>query len=103
MELIGLTGGRTRNVRLSALHTFFRYVALEEPSYALHCQRVLAIPSKRCERRPVEFLVEEEIAALVAAPDPTTWLGRRDRTLLLVAVRTGMRSCELIALRRAWT
>jgi integrase/recombinase XerD len=91
---------RTRNVRLSAFHAFFRYVALEEPSYALHCQRVLAIPSKRCERKPVEFLVEEEIAALVAAPDPTTWLGRRDRTLLLVAVRTGMRSCELIALRR---
>jgi integrase len=91
---------RTRNARLSALHAFFRYVALEEPAYALHCQRVLAIPAKRYERRPVEFLVEEETAALVDAPDPTTWLGRRDRTLLLVAVKTGLRSCELTALRR---
>lgn len=92
---------RTRNARLSALHAFFRYVALEEPQYALHCQRVLAIPAKRYERRPVEFLVEEETDALIDAPDPTTWIGRRDRTLLLVAVRTGLRSSELTALRRA--
>ncbi len=92
---------RTRNARLSALHAFFRYVALEEPSYALHCQRVLAMPAKRYERRPVEFLGEEEIAALVAAPDPATWIGRRDRTLLLVAVRTGLRNSELTALRQA--
>jgi integrase/recombinase XerD len=91
---------RTRNARLSALRSFFRYVALEEPQYALHCQRVLAIPAKRYERRPVEFLVEEEIAALVATPDPTTWIGRRDRTLLLVAAWTGLRSCELTGLRR---
>ncbi|MGA8053447.1 MAG: tyrosine-type recombinase/integrase [Burkholderiales bacterium] len=91
---------RTRNARLSALHAFFRYVALEEPAYALHCQRVLAIPAKRYERRPVEFLTEEETAALVATPDPTTWIGRRDRMLLLTAVKTGLRSCELTALRR---
>jgi len=91
---------RTRNARLSALHAFFRYVALEEPQYALHCQRILAIPAKRYERRPVEFLVEDEIAALIAAPDPATWLGRRDRTLLLLAVRTGLRSSELTGLRR---
>lgn len=90
---------RTRNVRLSALHAFFRYVALEEPSCALLCQRVLAIPAKRYERRAVEFLTEEEMTALVAAPDPTTWIGRRDRTLLLLAVKTGLRSCELIGLR----
>lgn len=91
---------RTRNARLSALHAFFRYVALEEPPYALHCQRVLAIPAKRYERRPVEFLVEEETAALVETPDPATWIGRWDRTLLLVAVRTGLRNAELTALRR---
>jgi integrase/recombinase XerD len=91
---------RTRNVRLSALHAFFRYVALEEPSYTLHCQRVLAMPAKRHERRPVEFLTDEEITALVAAPDPTTWLGRRDRALLLLAVRTGLRNSELTGLRR---
>lgn len=92
---------RTRNVRLSALHAFFRYVALEEPAYALLCQRVLAIPAKRHERRSVEFLTEQEMTALVAAPDPATWIGRRDRTLLLVALKTGLRSCELIGLRRA--
>jgi integrase len=92
---------RTRNVRLSAVHAFFRYVALEEPGCALHCQRVLAIPAKRYARRPVEFLTPDETAALVAAPDLTTWIGRRDRMLLLFAVKTGLRSGELTAVRRA--
>ncbi|HKE25998.1 MAG TPA: site-specific integrase, partial [Bryobacteraceae bacterium] len=69
---------RTRNNRLAALHAFFQYVAVSEPALALHCQRILAIPSKRYERRPVEFITEEESNALVAAPDPTTWIGRRD-------------------------
>ena len=91
---------RSRNARLAALHAFFRYVALAEPAHALHCQRVLAIPSKRFERGIVEFLDEEQIEALLAAPDPATWIGRRDRALLLVAVQTGLRVSELIALRR---
>lgn len=91
---------RTRNTRLAALHAFFRYVALSEPAHALLCQRALAIPSKRYARGPVEFLVEDEIEALVSAPDPATWIGRRDRTLLLVAVQTGLRNSELTALRR---
>jgi len=90
---------RTRNTRLAALHAFFRYVALSEPAYALHCQRVLAIPSKRYARGPVEFLSEEEVTALVATPNPTKWIGRRDRTLLLVAANTGLRNSELAALR----
>ena len=91
---------RSRNARLAALHAFFRYVALAEPAYALHCQRVLAIPSKRFERGLVEFLSEEEVEGLLAVPDPSTALGRRDRTLLLVAIQTGLRVSELIALRR---
>ena len=91
---------RTRNARLAAIHAFFRYVALTEPAHALQCQRVLAIPSKRFERRLVEFLTEEEAAALVEAPDSSTWLGRRDRALLLLAVRTGLRVAEITALRR---
>lgn len=91
---------RSRNARLAAIHAFFRFVALAEPSRALHCQQVLAIPSKRFERAVVEFLEEAEVQALLAAPDPTTWIGRRDRTLLLVAVQTGLRVSELIALRR---
>lgn len=91
---------RTRNQRLAALRGFFRYVALEEPAYCLHCQRVLAIPAKRYERAPVAFLTDDEMAALVAAPDSTTWIGRRDRTLLLVATQTGLRNSELTGLRR---
>ena len=90
---------RTRNVRLSAIHSFFRYVALEEPAHALLCQRVLAIPNKRYERRLIEFLQREEIDALVAAPNLSTWIGRRDRTFLIVAVQTGLRVSELIGLR----
>lgn len=90
---------RTRNVRLAAIHSFFRYVALSEPAHSLHCQRVLAIPSKRHERRPISFLDEAEIDALLAAPDLSTWAGRRDQTLLLLAVQTGLRVSELIGLR----
>jgi site-specific recombinase XerD len=91
---------RTRNNRLSAIHAFFQYVSICEPALALHCQRVLAIPSKRYERGPVEFLTEEETAALVAAPNPDTWIGRRDKALLLVAVQTGLRNSEITSLRQ---
>jgi site-specific recombinase XerD len=89
---------RTRNARLAAIHSFFQYVALEEPAHALHCQRILAMPNKRHERRPIEFLNREEIDALLAAVDSSSWMGRRDRTLLLVAVQTGLRVSELIGL-----
>lgn len=91
-------GARTRNARLAAVHSFFRYVAQEDPGRALHCQQVLAIPRKRHERGPVEFLSAEESAALLAAPDTRTWIGRRDRTLLLLALQTGLRNSELRAL-----
>lgn len=91
---------RTRNHRLAALHGFFRYVALSEPALSLHCQRILAIPAKRFERGPVEFLTEDEATAVVSAPNTATWIGRRDRTLLLVAVQTGLRNSEITALRR---
>jgi len=90
---------RTRNARLAAIRSFFRYVALSEPAHGLLCQRVLAMPSKRHERRTIEFLDRAEIDALVAAPDTSTWTGRRDRTLLLVAIQTGLRVSELIGLR----
>jgi site-specific recombinase XerD len=91
---------RSRNARLAALRAFFRYVALTEPAHALHCQRVLAIPSKRFERGIIEFLDDEEIGAVLDAPDTATWIGRRDRALLLVAAQTGLRVSELTALRR---
>ena len=89
---------RTRNVRLAAIHSFFRFVSLREPAHALHCQRVLANPSKRYNRKPVVFLDENEVDALLKAPDLSTWTGRRDRTLLLVGVQTGLRVSELIDL-----
>lgn len=91
---------RSRNARLAALHAFFRYAAFTDPAHALLCQRILAIPSKRFERGSVEFLDDNEVKALLATPDTATWIGRRDRALLLVAVQTGLRVSELTALRR---
>ena len=91
---------RTRNARLAAIHSFFRYVSFQEPSCADLCRRILAIPSKRYERRPIEYLLREEIDALVAAPDTSTWIGRRDQVLLLVAIQTGLRVSELTGLQR---
>lgn len=90
---------RTRNVRLAGIHSFFKYVALEEPCHSALAQRILAIPNKRFKRKPVEFLTRLEIDALLAAPDQSTWTGRRDKVLLLLAVQTGLRVSELIGLR----
>lgn len=90
---------RSRNVRLAAIHSFFTYVALQEPSLGAVAQRILAIRSKRYAKEPVDFLTRAESDALVDAPDQTTWSGRRDRTLLLVALQTGLRVSELIGLR----
>jgi integrase/recombinase XerD len=90
---------QSRNVRLAAIHSFFNYVALQEPAAGAVAQRVLAIKSKRSAKKPVEFLTQSEIDALLTAPDQMTWSGRRDRTLLLVALQTGLRVSELIGLR----
>src|SRR6185436_8148779 len=79
---------------------FFRFVSFEEPAHSALIQRVLAIPSKRHDKRQVHFLMRPEIEAILATPDQTTWLGRRDRTLLLVAAQTGLRLSELISLDR---
>lgn len=90
---------RTRNVRLAAIHSFFKYAAIREPAATALAQRVLSIPCKRHKTKPVGYLTRVETEALVAAPDPNTWAGRRDRTLLLVAVQTGLRASELTGLR----
>jgi integrase/recombinase XerD len=92
---------RTRNARLVAIRSLFRYAALRHPEHAAVIARVLAIPPKRFERRLVTFLTEPEVDALLAAPDRTTWTGRRDHTLLALAVQTGLRASELIGLRCA--
>jgi len=89
---------RSRNARLSAIRSFFKYVAVNEPQLLDHCQRVLAMPSKRHEKRTIDYLSRVEIEALIAAPDPATWFGRRDRTLLLLALQTGLRVSELVNL-----
>lgn len=91
---------RTRNARLAAIHSLFRYAAFRHPEYAATIARVLAILPKRFEREIVCFLTEAEVEALLEAPDHGTWTGRRDRALLLVAVQTGLRISELIGLRR---
>ena len=91
---------RTRNARLAAIHSFAHYVAFSDPAHALLCQRLVAMPSRRYERKVVEFLTPPEIEALLAIPNPSTWIGCRDRTLLLVALQTGLRVSELIGLKR---
>lgn len=91
---------RTRNARLSAIHSLFRFAAPRHPEHAATIGRVLAMPSKRFERALVTYLTTEEVDALLAAPDPTIWTGRRDRALMLLMVQTGLRVSELIGLRR---
>ena len=91
---------RSRNLRLTAIHSFFRYAAFEAPAHAAQIQRVLAIPSKRFTRTLVHFLTRPEVEVLLAAPDQRTWFGRRDHAFLLVAVQTGLRLSEMTGLTR---
>lgn len=91
---------RTRNARLAAIHSLFRFAALTHPEHADSVSRVLAIPPKRCDQALVTYLTDAEVDALLGAPDVTTWTGRRDHALLLLAVQTGLRISELTALTR---
>lgn len=91
---------RSRNLRLTAIRSFFSYAAFELPERADHIQRVLAIPSKHYPHKQVFFLSRQEVDALLAAPDPNTWSGRRDHAWLLLAVQTGVRLSELTGLKR---
>jgi integrase/recombinase XerD len=90
---------RTRNARLGAIHSFYRFAALEHPEHAHTIARVMAIPTKRYERNTVSYLDLNEIKALLAAPDESTWLGRRDHALLALMIQTGVRVSELTGLR----
>lgn len=91
---------RTRNLRLTAVHSFFRFASYEAPEHAAQIQRVLAIPNKKFDRALVPFLSRPEVDALLAAPDLQTWSGRRDHALMLLAVQTGLRLSELTGLDR---
>jgi site-specific recombinase XerD len=90
---------RSRNARLAAIHSFFRFAATRHPEHAEDIQRVLAIPHKRSQRANINHLDHREIVSLLAAPDRSTWHGRRDYALLLVAIQTGLRLTELTALK----
>ncbi|MBZ0186109.1 MAG: site-specific integrase [Candidatus Obscuribacterales bacterium] len=98
LEKVRKNSASSRNVRLAAIRSFFRYAALEAPTHSAQIQRVLAIPSKRQHRPVVSFLTRDEISALLSAPDLSTWAGRRDRTLFLIALQTGLRLSELVSL-----
>src|SRR6267154_4450032 len=89
---------RTRNARLAAVRSLFRYAALRHPEHAAVIQRVLAIPAKRFTKATISFLTAEEAGALLDAPDQRRWEGRRDRALLMLALQTGLRVSELIGL-----
>jgi integrase/recombinase XerD len=91
---------RSRNLRLTAIRSFYRYLSHEEPTQSGLIQRVLAMPSKRYEKKLIGFLNRPEIDALLGAPDLSTWTGRRDHAFLLVAVQTGLRLSEMTGLRR---
>jgi integrase/recombinase XerD len=101
LETERANSARTRNARLAAIHSLFRYAALRHPEHAQDIQRVLSIPPKRTDRALVTFLDQQEIDALLATPDRSTWTGRRDHALLLTAIQTGLRASELTALNVA--
>ena len=90
---------RTRNARLTAIKSFMRFVEHRVPGALEQLQRVLALPSQKTDRRLVDHLTSEECQHVLDAPDPTTWAGIRDRTMLHVSVTAGLRVSELVGLR----
>jgi len=91
----------TRNARLAAIRSFYRYAALEHPEHAATIERVLAIPLKRTDRPLVTWLTKPELDALLGTPDLGTWTGRRDHAMILLAAQTGLRASELTNVRIA--
>jgi integrase/recombinase XerD len=101
IEKTRANGARSRNQRLAAIRSFFRYAALEAPEHSALIARTLAIPSKRHTRPLVDFLTRPELEALLAAPERGSWIGRRDHAFLLTALQTGLRLSELTGLQIA--
>ena len=101
LESTRAVSARTRNQRLAAIRSCFRFAALYLPEKSHLIQQVLALPSKRDKRTLISFLTEEEVTALLAAPDTSLWSGKRDYTLMLLAIQTGMRVSEITGIRRA--
>ena len=99
LENVRGVSATTRNARLAAVRSLFRYASFRHPEHAELISRVLAIPAKRSDHPLVTFLDRTELDALMNAPDRTRWIGRRDHALLVVAVQTGLRVSELVGLR----
>ena len=99
MEEVRNISIRSRNQRLAAIHSCFHYAAFLYPERSGLVQQILAIPHKKHEYPLIQYLTDDEIDALLNVPDQTTWLGRRDYTLILLAIRTGLRVSEIISLR----
>lgn len=89
---------RTRNARLAAIHSLFRFASLRHPEHADSIARVLDIPAKRQDRPMISYLTPDEVNALLSAPDQSIWIGRRDHALLVLDVQTGLRATELTSL-----
>jgi site-specific recombinase XerD len=92
-------GAQTRNARLAAIKSFFRFLEYRVPAAVEQVHRVLAIPTKKTDERLVPHLTRDEMQALLDAPDPRTRLGLRDRAMLHLAFAAGLRVSELIGLR----
>jgi site-specific recombinase XerD len=90
---------RSRNLRLTAIRSFFRYVSFQAPDYAYQIQQVLSFPNKRQTQRQIDFLTNEEVKALLSVPDTATWCGHRDYVFMLTAIQTGMRLSEMTQAR----
>jgi integrase/recombinase XerD len=100
LEATRSNDARSRNARLAAIRSFYHYAALEAPQHSGLIQRVLAIPYKRLSRRPVDYLTQSEVEALLCVVDKDTWIGRRNHAILLTAVQTGLRLSEITGLRQ---
>lgn len=99
LEISRANSVSTRNARLAAIHAFARFVAAQHPEHLETCQRLLAVPFKRARTRVVDYLEEDEIAAMLGATDRTTAAGRRDYALLLAMFNTGARVQEILDIR----
>jgi site-specific recombinase XerD len=98
LETVRHNTPRTRNLRLTAIRSLFKYAALRHPEHASVIARVLSIPPKRHQKQQISFLTADESRALTDAPDQSRWEGRRDRAMLTLTIQAGLRVSELIAL-----
>ena len=98
LESVRHNDARSRNLRLSAIRSFFRFVTVRDPGHLAIASRVLAIPAKRTSRPLLTYLTRSEMDVLLAVPDRNSWLGSRDHALLLTMYNTGARASEMTGL-----